>query len=93
MFKKRSEAAHAAVFDFLFTASDIPPTVLKALAKLLLLTPANEILSAMHQRHPEAVGAAIEELVSEGKGSREELENAVMNLAIVSLYICFEGEY
>ena len=85
--KKRAETAHAATLEFLLTNDAVPPVVQKDIAKLLLEDAEDtNILSTMHQRYPDVLGTAIEELVAEGKGNRVELEALLMSLAIVSSF-------
>ena len=63
----------------------MPTTILRAIAKLLLTDTSDTVLlSTMHQRYPDVVSTAIEELVSEGEGNRAEFESLLMSLVIVS---------
>lgn len=84
IFKKHSESTHSTMLDLLLTRNAVPTVVLKSIFKWLLSdSDDTNMLSAAHQRYPDILRAAIEELVAEGKGSRNEFENLLLTTAMV----------
>ncbi|KAI5117129.1 hypothetical protein M0805_007713 [Coniferiporia weirii] len=80
---KRTEEPYAEVLQLLLTTDGVPETVLKSLAKTFLVsTNGNDILVAMHQRHPDVLQAGIDELILEGKGERSELDQLLLGLVL-----------
>ena len=91
VYNKRFERAYAALLDLLLTHEGVPSEVRIAVGKLLLKnTEDTSLLSSMHQRHPEALNAAIDVLVTEGYGSKENLEGVLTSLVIVSHHCIYD---